>query len=139
MKFNSLIPELYVSDFAKSLHFYVDILGFKIEYDRKGPLFAFLSYGEAQLMIQEDDNNPQWQTAKLEKPYGRGINFEIRTDEIDEMVRRLRANLYELQHDVEESWRKAGSVMVGQKEMRVLDPDGYFLRFSQSLGSKPIL
>ncbi len=138
MKFNSLIPEFYVSDFQKSLHFYVDILGFKIEYDRKDPLFAFLSYGDAQLMIQEDDNNPEWHTGKLERPYGRGINFEIQTEEIDKIIERLTNNNYPLQRGVKETSRKAGDTMVNGKEMHVLDPDGYFLRFSQRLGSKPI-
>lgn len=138
MKFNSLIPEFYVSDFKKSLHFYVDILGFKVEYDRKDPLFAFLSYGEAQLMIQENDENPEWHTGKLEKPYGRGINFEIRTQEIAKIIERLTENGYPVRRTAQESWRKAGEMMVGQKEIHVLDPDGYFLRFSQHLGSKPI-
>jgi catechol 2,3-dioxygenase-like lactoylglutathione lyase family enzyme len=32
MEFNKLIPELSVSDIKKSIHFYVNILGFKIEY-----------------------------------------------------------------------------------------------------------
>ena len=31
MKFNPLIPELSVSNFEKSLEFYRDILGFKVE------------------------------------------------------------------------------------------------------------
>ena len=44
MRFNNILPELYVIDFHKSLHFYTDILGFKLEYDRPKPLFAFLSY-----------------------------------------------------------------------------------------------
>ena len=138
MKSNSLIPELYVSDFEKSLHFYTNILGFEINYQRENPHFAFLSYGEAQLMIQIDDDNPVWHIGKLEKPYGRGINFEIRTVELDSLITRLSKENYPLHRGVEESWRKTGEVMVNQKEIIVLDPDGYFLRFSQYLGSKPV-
>lgn len=76
MKFNSLIPELYVSDFNKSLNFYTAI-GFKIEYKREKPKFAFLSYQGSQIMIQEYE--PEWVKGKLEYPYGRGINLQIHT------------------------------------------------------------
>lgn len=41
MKSNPLKPELYVTDFKKSLQFYTEILGFTIEYQRENPLFAF--------------------------------------------------------------------------------------------------
>ena len=48
-----LIPELICSSFNESLHFYVDVLGFKIEYDRPDEGFAMLEYGNAMLMIDE--------------------------------------------------------------------------------------
>lgn len=35
MKFNKLIPELSVSNLEQSLKFYIDTIGFKIEYQRK--------------------------------------------------------------------------------------------------------
>lgn len=72
MKFNALIPELMVSDLNKSLKFY-SMLGFKIEYRREESKFALISLQGSQLMIQQ--NNGVWNTAKLEYPLGRGINF----------------------------------------------------------------
>ena len=57
MKSNLLLPELYVTNFQRSLHFYTEILGFVIEYQREKPFFAFLSYQGSQLMIQELDPN----------------------------------------------------------------------------------
>ena len=57
MKFSPLIPELYVSDYNKSLNFYT-ALGFKVEYKREKPKFAFLSYQGSQIMIQEYE--PEW-------------------------------------------------------------------------------
>lgn len=47
MRFNKLIPELTVTNIEKSKEFYTEILGFKIEYERKEDNFAFLSLGEA--------------------------------------------------------------------------------------------
>ena len=43
MKFNALIPELSVSDIEKSIYFYIDVLGFKIEYERPENKFVFIS------------------------------------------------------------------------------------------------
>ena len=77
MKFNKLIPELVVSNLSKSLGFYVNILGFKVEYSREK--FVFLSFQGAQIMISE---NNTWKTGKLEKPFGRGINFQIEVKDI---------------------------------------------------------
>ena len=34
MKFNSLIPELTVEDIERTKNFYIDILKFKVEYER---------------------------------------------------------------------------------------------------------
>ncbi len=53
MKFNKLIPELTVSDINDSKKIYTEVLGFKIEYERIKDKFAFLSLGEAQLMIEQ--------------------------------------------------------------------------------------
>jgi len=60
MKSNSLVPELSISDFEKTLEFYTKILGFTIEYQRVDEGFAFLSLGEAQLMIDEIGKTRTW-------------------------------------------------------------------------------
>ena len=129
------MPELYVSDYKKSLAFYVDLLGFKLEYNRTDPLFAFLSYGEAQLMIQQQEKD-DWHTGPLEHPYGRGINLQIRTPDINAIVEKLNANNYPIQRGVKESKRKAGDMVITEREIHVLDPDGYFLRFSEEIEQK---
>jgi len=84
MKFNPLKPELYVTDFQKSIDFYKNILGFTVEYQRENPLYAYLSYQGSQIMIQELDPNEDkaFITGNLEYPFGRGINFQINTDNI---------------------------------------------------------
>lgn len=50
MKFNALIPELSVSSVNESKKFHIDILWFRLEYERSEDKFAFLSYGEAQIV-----------------------------------------------------------------------------------------
>ena len=88
MRFNKLVPELSVSDINVSKQFYTDVLGFSVEYERKENKFAFLSHGEAQLMINQI--NGHWETGKLEYPFGRGINFQIDIDNIDIFVSRVK-------------------------------------------------
>ncbi len=52
MKLNSLIPELTVSDIDKTKEFCIDILGFKLEFERLEDKFVFLSFGGAQMMFE---------------------------------------------------------------------------------------
>ena len=139
MRFNNILPELYVMDFNKSLNFYTKILGFKLEYDRLDQLFAFLSYQGSQLMIQQEDDDEEWHNGKPEYPYGRGINFQIETDDVQKIINSLSKNKYPLKRGFKESWYKVKNELHGCREILVLDPSGYLLRFSQSLGIKKIV
>ncbi|MBW3014168.1 VOC family protein [Candidatus Woesearchaeota archaeon] len=139
MKFNKLIPELSVADMKKSLEFYRDILGFKVEYTRER--FTFLSFQGSQIMIEEikkgnKERNDAWQTGKLEHPFGRGINFQIEVDDVDAIVKDLQKNNYQIRMMPKENWYKKDDIFVGNREMLVMDPDGYLLRFAEDLGEK---
>ena len=139
MEFNQLIPEFDVVNLNETLHFYVDILGFKVEYDRKNEKFAYLSFEKAQIMIQEiDGGNNKWQTGKLEYPLGRGINFEIDVESIDGIYNKLKSENYEIFVDIEEHWYRKEDILLGNREFLVKDPNGYLLRFSEELPSKKI-
>lgn len=129
MKFNKLIPELSVSDIEKSKRFYINLLGFKLEYERKEDKFAFLSYNGAQLMIEQINDN--WNVGALEYPLGRGINFQIETNEIEEISNRLKENNIKVFKDIFESKYVANNEVFIEKELLVQDPDGYLLRFQQ--------
>ena len=129
MKFNKLIPELSVTDIQKSKHFYVDILNFKIEYERKENKFIFLTYLGSQIMIEEINDN--WNIGKLEFPFGRGINFQIETNEIENISQRLKENNITIYRDIFTSKYSANDEVFIEKELLVQDPDGYLLRFQQ--------
>ncbi len=135
MKFLPLLPELYVSNFSHSLHFYVDIFGFKLEYKRDNPKFGFLSYQGSQLMIQELELGEKGKE-NLEYPFGRGINFQIATDNVQKIIDSLKKNNYPLKRGVKDSWYRENDILHGCREILVMDPDGYLLRFSQGLGEK---
>jgi catechol 2,3-dioxygenase-like lactoylglutathione lyase family enzyme len=114
-------------------------MGFTVEYQRENPLFAYLSYQGSQIMIQELDPNEDkaFSTGNLEYPFGRGINFQINTDNIQGLFDALRARDYPLRREIQDSWYKVGNVLSGSRQIIVQDPDGYLLRFSQDLGEKP--
>ena len=135
MKFLPILTELLVTDFEKSLNFYVDIIGFKVEYTRDDPKFAFLSYNGSQIMIQELKSGEK-EIEKLEYPFGRGINFQIDTKSVQIIIDSLTENNYPIKRGIKDSWYKADNKSYGCREILVMDPDGYLLRFSQDLGEK---
>ena len=137
MKFNKLIPELSVSDIEKSTHFYVDILGFKIEYKRDENNFVFLSLNDSQLMIEQFNGN--WITGNLEYPLGRGINFQFEVDNILILLENLNKNNYPLFQAPEDNWYRVDDKYKGNREFLVQDPDGYLLRFSQDISDKKVV
>lgn len=134
MKFNTLIPELSVSNFEKSLHFYTKILKFKIEYTREK--FVFLSLNKSQIMIEEVNNH--WKTGKLQHPYGRGINIQITVKDIQPILKNLQKNKYKIFRKPKTNWYKKENKLLGCKELLIQDPDGYLLRFAQEVGTKRI-
>ena len=134
MKFNKLIPELTVTDINKSKEFYTKVLGFKIEYERPEDKFAFLSLGEAQLMLDEINDN--WNVGELKYPFGNGINFQIDIEDIDGFVRNVKAQNVPLFKDIFTSSYQCDDVCYEEKEVLIQDPDGYLLRFSETQKEK---
>jgi len=134
MRFNKLVPELSVSDIEVSKRFYTDVLGFRVEYERKEDRFAFLSLGEAQLMIEQI--NGHWDTGKLEYPLGRGINFQIEIDNFDDHVSHMKEMGIVPFKDTFVSRYECGGECFIEKEILIQDPDGYLLRFSETQSDK---
>ena len=132
-----LVPEMIVSDLARSLHFYCEVLGFKIEYQRPEHHFAFLSFHGSQIMLEQDDLQPSnWRVGPLEAPFGRGMNLSIKCPDAHAIAASLHAAGHTLRKPLEECWYRSNDVMFGERNFLVLDPDGYLLRFAQSLGTK---
>ena len=127
MKFNSLIPELSVSNIEKSKSFYIS-LGFKIMYERKEDKFCFLQYEENQIMIEEVNNN--WNTGKLEYPYGRGINISMMINDIEVFYNNIQKLDMDIFRKLDVHQYKVDNKIFFDKEFIIQDPDGYLLRFN---------
>lgn len=127
---NRMVPELTVTDFTASLHFYTEVLGFQIVVRRSDPEFAYINLGEAQLMLEEY-HAEGWNTAELVNPLGRGVNFQIEVDDIECVLTRIRKYGVPLYRDLRENTYQVEDKTACQREFLVQDPDGYLLRFSQ--------
>lgn len=137
--FARLTPELLITDLTRSLHFWVDMIGFRVAYDRPEEGFAYLDLDGAQVMLEtHHPASRQWLTGPLEAPLGRGINFEIAVPAVEPILARLEAAGWPLFMAVEDKWYRAGEVEMGQRQFLVQDPDGYLLRPAASLGSRPV-
>jgi len=127
----ALVPEIEVSDFARSLHFYVAVIGFTVLYDRPERPFAYLTLGAAHIMIEHGGS---WMTGPLETPFGRGLNLQIDVPDVAALAERLAARSWPLFRPIEDAWYRRGTELIGARECVVQDPDGYLLRFAQRLG-----
>ena len=127
MKFNSLIPELSVSNIERSKKFYLS-LGFKIMYEREENKFVFLQLEENQIMIEE--NNGNWDTGLMEYPYGRGINISMTIKDIDRLYKKIKEKNIKLFLDLETHEYRVNNIISYDKEFLIQDPDGYLLRFN---------
>jgi catechol 2,3-dioxygenase-like lactoylglutathione lyase family enzyme len=134
MQWSRLAPELTVSDFAASLTFYTEVLGFSVAYVRGKPDFAYLDRDGIQIMLEEAP--PSWPVGQLARPFGRGVNFEIAWDDATQLRDKLIGLHYPLYRDLQDSWRDTGETFSGAREFLIQDPDGYLLRFAQSLGER---
>ena len=142
MEFNKLIPELYVSNLEDSLKFYIDTVGFKVEYGRPENKFVFLSLNGAQIMLQELDESDKkgsvWFTGELERPFGKGMHFQIEVKDADIVADALRKAGYGIRQDNEDLWYREGERLVGMRGVLVQDPDGYMFLFNHALGYKSL-
>ncbi|PNY80859.1 bleomycin resistance protein [Deinococcus koreensis] len=123
-----LVPELTVSDLARSLDIYTRLFGFTLNYTRPG--FAYLSLGRVQWMLEQAQADGGWQTGPLERPFGRGINFQMVVPDLDALHDRLVDAGYRLFRPLSSETYMEGDTPHTQRQVLVQDPDGYLLRFT---------
>jgi catechol 2,3-dioxygenase-like lactoylglutathione lyase family enzyme len=125
----ALVPELSVSDSVASLTFYRDLIGFTVVYERPDEGFAYLALGAAELMLDQLEQGRDWITGTLERPFGRGVNFQIEVPALEPICKRLAEAGVTLFQPVEIKSYRVGQGEVRQRQFCVQDPDGYLLRF----------
>lgn len=117
---------LTVKDLEKSVHWYVELMGFKEErrVERDGEVRSVgVGAGEVHLLLNKDDGAKGWTRVK-----GDGLSFSINTQQnIDDIARRYQ--------------ERGGVVAMEPKDMpwgarvfRVVDPDGFKWSVSKRVG-----
>jgi catechol 2,3-dioxygenase-like lactoylglutathione lyase family enzyme len=134
-----IVPELYSFDFERSLAFYVGAVGFTVLYRREAERFAYLSLAGADLMIEQTvDPDGQLLAGEPIHPFGRGVNLQISVDAIATLYEKLCALGSPIFRTLEERWYQRNDEEVGVRQFVAMDPDGYLLRFSESLGKRQV-
>jgi hypothetical protein len=132
-----LVPELTVTNVDASLRFYTAV-GFTVRFRREEPPFAYIELGRAQLML-EQQHSTGWNVEPLDRPLGRGVNFQVEVADVDAMHSSLTALGTSMFRGVCNTWYPVSATLEeGQREFLAQDPDGYLLRFSQYLGQRDV-
>ena len=88
-----LVPELSVSNLEKSLHFYRDVVGFEVVFERIENRFAYMSFYGSELMLEEDRPREGisacWIVEPLDYPRGRGLTISIDCPDAEGLANRL--------------------------------------------------
>lgn len=149
-----LVPELLVADIARSLEFWCGLCGFEVLYDRPEEGFAYLVRAgargaSAHVMLEQQGIGRNWVAGDLERPLGRGVNFQIGVRELAPILVALRAAEHPLFMEPEIKWYRVSETEgggierqveeAGVEQFLVADPDGYLLRFQRSLGRRSTL
>jgi catechol 2,3-dioxygenase-like lactoylglutathione lyase family enzyme len=134
-----LVPELDVEDLDASLAFYTGLLGFSVLHSRPEERFAYLDLDGAHLMLEEAAGpGRRFHAARLEHPFGRGVNLQIAVADIDALHGWVLSAGARIVIPIEEKWYRTGAVLSGNRQFVLADPDGYLLRFFGDLGQRPV-
>jgi len=114
-------PIVTVSDLRKAERFYVDVIGFSVDFD-SGDVLGLVKDGVLILLISQNSENAR-------QPPG-SSNVGFLTDEVDSLYDRCVAASVEILVE-------PGDRPYGQRDFAVSDPDGSVLSFGSRLPSDP--
>ena len=133
----SLMAEMMVQDYPRSLAFWTDPMGFTPAFTRPAQKLACLTHPDgAQIMIYERDGD--WETGPMEAPFGRGAVIQIYVSDAATMAKAMTTANIPFYVPLRDKWRDWGDRLGGQREFLVQDPDGYLIMIAQRIGEKPL-
>lgn len=132
-----LLPELICTDLPASIDFY-RLLGFSVAYDRPAERFAYLERDQAHLMLEQPVAHDRlYPRAELTQPYGRGMNLTLDVEDVEVVHAAVLAAGHQLFLPLEERWYDRINDAIGVRQFAGQDPDGYLLRISEDIGTRP--
>ena len=120
MSLGKTTPILRIFDEIKAVEFYVDFLGFKIDWQHRfepdSPLYLQVSHGECVLHLSghQGDSTP-------------GSALRIETDELEALQQQLLAKQYPFAHP------QIQAMPWGSQDMTIADPFGNRLVFTNAI------
>ena len=86
-----VVPELLCSDIEVTKKFYAEVLGFSVSHERPAERFAYFSRDGVDIMAEEyEAPGRHWITGAMEKPFGRGVNFQWEVSDVAALFEHVR-------------------------------------------------
>ena len=123
---NKLTPNLIVSDVARSVAFYRDVLGFQVQQtvpDAEPFVFAIVTSGTVEIFLNALDAAVQEYPAFKDRPIGGTLTLFIEVTGIRPGHEAI-ASQVRVVMPLEDKW-------YGMTEFAFLDPDGYVITYAE--------
>ncbi len=123
---NKLTPNLIVSDVARSVAFYRDVLGFQVQQtvpDVEPFAFAIVTSGPVEIFLNARDAAVQEYPAFAERPIGGTLTLFIEVTGIRQVHEAI-ASQVRVVMPLEDKW-------YGMTEFAFTDPDGYVITYAE--------
>lgn len=128
--YKKLTPNLLVADVARSVAFYVDVLGFsrgQTVPDEAPFVFASVVSGSVEIFFNEKDTGAKEYPAFAGKPIGATGTMFIEMENVESLHDRLKTRAPIVMPLVTQWY--------GLKEFAIADPDGYLITFAERISS----
>ena len=129
---NKLTPNLIVSDVARSVAFYRDVLGFQVQQtvpDAAPFVFAIVTSGSVEIFLNALDAAVQEYPAFKDRPIGGTLTMFIEVEGIRRVHEAIAAKVRVVM-PLEDKW-------YGMTEFAFLDPDGYVITYAERASAPP--
>jgi len=137
MELKKLAPNFAVQDIEKTVAFYRDVLGFKLEMavqedksgveqeltEKKKYIYAMMSRDGVGVMFQRTDSIGEDVPPLKGVPIGASVSFYIEVEDIDALYQEIKSKA-EIVKELETVW-------YGMQEFYVKDCNGYILGFAE--------
>ena len=90
--------------------------------------FSSFPLEDCQLMLEEGNAE---ELSQLTYPFGRGVNISFGIKDVPQLHQKLLEANYPIYRPLTKREFRVGEQYIYPHEFAVLDPDGYFLRFSE--------
>jgi catechol 2,3-dioxygenase-like lactoylglutathione lyase family enzyme len=123
---NKLTPNLIVSDVARSVAFYRDVLGFSVQQtvpDAAPFVFAIVTSGSVEIFLNAMDAAVQEYPAFKDRPIGGTLTLFVEVHGIRRAHEAI-ASKVTVVMPIEDKW-------YGMTEFAFVDPDGYVITYAE--------